>query len=60
MITGMPEPPLLGFLLNKTPHVIGFCCFDLGHLHEHLAGIEALKGCGIDVLEVRRLFCVLQ
>ena len=60
MVNGMPEPALLGFLLNNTPHFIDCCFFDLVELNDNLSWIDALTCCGIDVLELRCYFPMLQ
>jgi hypothetical protein len=57
MVNRMPEPSLLGFLPNKTPHFIDFCFFHLVDLTNDLTWIDVLNGRGIDVLELILFFC---
>jgi len=56
----MPEPSLLGFLPNDTPHLINFCFFHLPDLNTHLACIHVLDGQIVNVLELRLFFLTLQ
>jgi len=60
VINGMPEPSLLGFLPNDTPHLINFCFFHLPDLNTHLACIHVLDGQIVNVLELRLFFLTLQ
>jgi hypothetical protein len=60
MVNRMPEPSLLGFLPNKTPHFIDFCFFHLVDLNNDLTWIDVLNGRGIDVLELILFFLILQ
>jgi hypothetical protein len=56
MVNRMPEPSLLGFLPNNTPHFIDFCFFHLVDLNNDLTWIDVLNGRGIDVLELLLFF----
>jgi hypothetical protein len=56
MVNGLPEPSVLGCLLKNTPQFIDSCVSYLVDLNDHLSWIDALKCCGIDVLELR---CVI-
>jgi hypothetical protein len=60
MVNGMPEPALLGFLANKTPHFVDFSFFHFVDLDEDLAWIQALDHYRVDVLELRRFFLTQQ
>jgi hypothetical protein len=60
MVNGMPEPPLLGFLPHKTPHLIDFCFFHLLDRNNDLSWIDVLDYCVIDVLELMLFFLILQ
>ena len=60
MINSMPEPALVCFLANKTPHFINFYGFNFMARNQHLAGIQLLDGQMVDVLELRRFFLTLQ
>jgi hypothetical protein len=60
VINGMPEPSLLGFLPNDTPHLIDFGFFHGLDLNTNLAWIHVLDCQIIDVLELRRFFLTLQ
>ena len=60
MVNGMPEPSLLGFLSNKTPHFIDFCFFHLVDLNDDLTWMDMLNSRGIDVLELMSFFLILQ
>jgi len=60
MINGMPEPSLLGFLPNNTPHVIDFCFFHLVDLNNDLTWIDVLNGRGIDGLALILFLLILQ
>ena len=56
MINGMPEPSLLAFLLNDTPHLIDLrCCHSLD-LNTDLTRLQVLDCQLVDMLELR-LFC---
>jgi hypothetical protein len=56
MVNGLPEPSVWGCLLKNTPQFIDGCVFSLVDLNDHLSWIDALKCCGIDVLELRCVF----
>jgi hypothetical protein len=60
MVNGMPEPPLLGFLPHKTPHLIDFGFFHLLDLNNDLSRIDVLDDRVIDVLELMLFFLILQ
>lgn len=60
MVNGMPEPPLLGFLPHKTPHLIDFCFFHVLELNNDVAWIAVVDGRVIDVLELLLFFLILQ
>ena len=60
MIHGMPEPSLLGFLPNDTPHLIALCFCHLMHLNTDFVRIHMLDGQIVDVLELRLFFFTLQ
>jgi hypothetical protein len=56
MINGMPEPSLLGFLPNTTPHFIDFHFFHCVDLDADLSWIPMLDGWIVDVLELMLFF----
>jgi len=56
MINGMPEPSLLGFLPNETPHRIDLRFLHWLDLNANLAWIHVVDGQIVDVLELRRFF----
>ena len=60
MVTGLPEPSVLGCLLKNTPPFIDGCVFSLVDRNDHLSWIDALTCCGIDVLELRCVFVMRQ
>ena len=60
MINGTPEPSLLRFLLNKTPHFVDFRFFDSLDLNDDLAWIPLLNDWGIDVLKLMLFFLTLR
>jgi hypothetical protein len=60
MVNGVPEPPLLGFLPHKTPHLIDFCFFHWLDLNNDLSRIDMLDDRVIDVLELMLFFLILQ
>jgi hypothetical protein len=49
MINGMPEPSLLAFLLNETPHLIELRFFHWLDLHTDLVRLHGLDGYIVDV-----------
>jgi hypothetical protein len=56
MINGMPEPALVAFLPNETPHLIALRFFPWLDLTTDRARSPVLDGQIVDVLELRRLF----
>jgi hypothetical protein len=56
MINGMPEPSLLGFLPNNTPHVVNFSFFHLVDFDEDLAWLHTLDRDLVAVLKLWRFF----
>jgi hypothetical protein len=60
VINGMPEPSLLGFLPNKTPHFIHFHFFYFVDLNADLSWIPMLDGWIVDMLELMLFFLTLQ
>jgi hypothetical protein len=56
LIHGMPEPSLLGFLPNKTPHVVNFSCFHLVAFDADRAWLHTLDRDLVDVLKLWRFF----
>jgi hypothetical protein len=60
MINGMPEPSLLRFLLNNTPHFVDFRFFDLLDLNDDLAWIPLWNDWKIEVLKPMLFFVTLQ
>ena len=60
MVNGMPEPALLGFLANNTPHFVDFSFFHFVDLDEDLAWIHVSDHYRVDVLELRRFFLTQQ
>jgi hypothetical protein len=56
VINGMPEPSLVGFLPNKTPHFINFHFFHLVDLNDDLSWIHMLNGWIVHVLELMLFF----
>ena len=59
VITGRPEPSLLGFLPNEPPHLIDVGCFPLRDLNTNLACIQVLDGQSVDGWERRRFLLTL-
>lgn len=59
MIPGMPEPSLLGFLPNETPHLIDLRFCDVMDLNTDLARILVVDGPIVDVVEPRLCFLTL-
>ena len=59
VITGRPEPSLLGFLPNEPPHLSDVGCFPLRDLNTNLAWIQVLDGQSVDGWERRRFFLTL-
>jgi hypothetical protein len=60
VIDRMPEPALLRFLPNDTPHLINFCFFHFVDLYEDLAWIHVLEGPIVDMLPLRLFFLIRQ
>ena len=60
MINGMPEPSLLGFLSNETPHLIDLRLFHLMDLNADFVRIHMLDCQIVDVLELMLFFLTLQ
>jgi hypothetical protein len=60
MVNGMPEPSLLAFLPNETPHLIDLRFVHWLDLNTDLARIHVLDCQIVDGLELRRFFVTLQ
>jgi hypothetical protein len=60
MINGMPEPSLLAFLLNDTPHLIDLRFFHWLDLHTDLVRVQVLDGHIVDMFKLRLFFLTLQ
>jgi hypothetical protein len=56
LVHGMPEPSVLGFLPNDTPHLSALRCCHWLDLHTDGARSPRLDGHIVDVLALRRLF----
>ena len=60
MIKGLPEPALVSFLPDKTPHFIHCRFFHVVDLHEDLVWIHAVHCESVDVWKLRRFFLARQ
>jgi hypothetical protein len=60
MINGVPEPSLLAFLLNETPHLIDLRFVHWLDLNMDLARLHVLDGQIVDVFELWLFFLTLQ
>jgi hypothetical protein len=60
MINRMPQPALLGFLFNKTPHFINFRLFNFLNLHDDLMWFHLLDFQIVDGSNLRSFFLTLQ
>jgi hypothetical protein len=58
MVNRMPQPTLLGFRLDKAPHLIrlGFCILPLAELYNALSGFEFSEHEFIDCFKLPLFF----
>jgi hypothetical protein len=59
MLNGMPEPSLLGFLPNKTPHFVNFSFCHFVDFDEERAWLHTLDRDIVDVLKLWLFFFTL-
>jgi hypothetical protein len=56
MINGMPQPALVRFAADKTPHLIHFGSLHAPHLYRDCVGTASFHNGLVDLLESRGLF----
>ena len=56
MINGMPQPALVSFAPNETPHLVDLCRLDAAHFYRDRFGTAPLHDHGIDLRECTGFF----